>query len=130
MGGIVGRLFREFALVLSVAIVMSMVVSLTTTPMMCSRLLKVEHNHGRMYNWSEKIFKWIISSYASALEVVLKQTAAVMCVMAITLGVSVYLYIAIPKGFFPQQDTGRLQGKRPGPAAHLIPGYGSEGEMV
>ncbi len=110
MGGIVGRLFREFAVVLSVAIVMSMVVSLTTTPMMCSRLLKVEHNHGRMYNWSEKIFKWIISSYASALEVVLKQTAAVMCVMAVTMGVSVYLYIEIPKGFFPQQDTGRLQG--------------------
>ncbi len=67
MGGIVGRLFREFAVVLSVAIVMSMIVSLTATPMMCARLLKVEHNHGRLYRWSEAFFQWIIETYGSAL---------------------------------------------------------------
>jgi multidrug efflux pump len=110
MGGIVGRLFREFAVILSIAIAVSMVVSLTATPMMCSRLLKVEHNHGRLYNWTEKFFQWIISTYASALEVVLKRTFTVMVVMAITIATSAYLYVKIPKGFFPQQDTGRLQG--------------------
>ncbi|HLJ48545.1 MAG TPA: efflux RND transporter permease subunit [Bryobacteraceae bacterium] len=110
MGGIVGRLFREFAVVLSVSIFMSLLVSLTTTPMMCARLLKVKHEHGRFYNTTEKFFQWIISTYASALQVVLNRTVPVMIVMAITMGVSVYLYVKIPKGFFPQQDTGRLQG--------------------
>ena len=110
MPGIVGRLFREFAVVLSVAIGVSMVISLTTTPMMCSRLLKVEHNHGPLYNLSEDFFQWVISTYSAALEAVLKRTVTVMIVMAVTLGASVYLYIKIPKGFFPQQDTGRLQG--------------------
>ena len=88
-----------------------MVVSLTATPMMCSRLLKVKHNHGRLYNWSEKFFQWIISTYASALQVVLNHPALTMLVMALTIGVNVYLYVKIPKGFFPQQDTGRLQGR-------------------
>jgi multidrug efflux pump len=111
MGGIVGRLFREFAVVLSVAIAISMVVSLTTTPMMCARLLKVKHKHGRLYNWSERGFQFVISTYSSALEAVLSHTALTMVVMAMTIGVSVYLYIKIPKGFFPQQDTGRLQGQ-------------------
>jgi multidrug efflux pump len=110
MPGIVGRLFREFAVVLSVAIGVSMVISLTTTPMMCSRLLKVEHNHGRLYNLSEDFFQWIISTYSAALEAVLKRTATIMFVMVATLAASVYLYVKIPKGFFPQQDTGRLQG--------------------
>jgi multidrug efflux pump len=111
MGGIVGRLFREFAVVLSVAIFMSMIVSLTVTPMMCSRLLKVEHNHGRLYRWSESMFQWIISTYGSALRVVLNHPAATMLVMLVTLGINVYLYIKVPKGFFPQQDTGRMQGQ-------------------
>jgi multidrug efflux pump len=110
MGGIVGRLFREFAVVLAVSIFVSLLVSLTTTPMMCARMLKVKHQHGRLYNWTEKGFQWILSSYSSALQVVLNRTVPVMIVMAITMGVSVYLYIKIPKGFFPQQDTGRLQG--------------------
>jgi multidrug efflux pump len=110
MGGIVGRLFREFAVVLAVAITISMVVSLTLTPMMCSRLLKVNHNHGRIYRWSEQFFQWIISTYASALSVVLNHPALTMVVMALTIGVNVYLYIKVPKGFFPQQDTGRLMG--------------------
>ena len=110
MSGIVGRLFREFAVVLSVSIFMSLLISLTTTPMMCARMLKPKHEHGRLYNTTEKFFQWILSTYASALEVVLNRTAPVMIVMALTMGVSVYLYIKIPKGFFPQQDTGRLQG--------------------
>ena len=111
MGGIVGRLFREFAVVLSVAIFMSMIVSLTVTPMMCSRLLKVEHNHGWMYRKSESVFQWIISTYGSALRVVLNHPGVTMLVMLVTIGVNVYLYIKIPKGFFPQQDTGRMQGQ-------------------
>ncbi len=110
MSGIVGRLFREFAVVLSVSIFMSLLISLTTTPMMCARMLKPKHEHGRLYNVTEKFFQWVLSTYASALEVVLNRTAPVMLVMILTMGVSVYLYIKIPKGFFPQQDTGRLQG--------------------
>jgi multidrug efflux pump len=110
MGGIVGRLFREFAVVLATAITISMVVSLTLTPMMCSRLLKVNHNHGKLYRWSENFFQWILSTYASALQVVLRHPAVTMLVMALTIGVNVYLYVKIPKGFFPQQDTGRLVG--------------------
>jgi len=111
MGGIVGRLFREFAIVLSVAILMSMVVSLTATPMMCARMLKVEHNHGWLYRKSENFYQWIIDTYASALQVVLNHPALTMIIMAATIGINVYLYIKVPKGFFPQQDTGRLQGQ-------------------
>ncbi len=92
MGGIVGRLFREFAVVLSVAIFVSMIVSLTVTPMMCSRLLKVEHNHGRMYRWSESVFQWIIDTYGSALRVVLNHPALTMLVMALTIGVNVCIF--------------------------------------
>ncbi len=110
MGGIVGRLFREFAVVLSVSIVVSMVVSLTATPMMCSRLLKTKHAHGRLYNWTENIFQWVISTYASALEVVLDHSVPMILLIIATVGTSVYLYIKVPKGFFPQQDTGRMQG--------------------
>jgi multidrug efflux pump len=110
MGGIVGRLFREFAVVLSSAIAISMVVSLTATPMMCARLLKSGERHGRLYNWTEKGYQWIISTYASALEVVLDHPVPIAMVMFLTIGISVYLYTKIPAGFFPQQDTGRLQG--------------------
>ena len=110
MPGIVGRLFREFAVVLSVAIAMSLVVSLTATPMMCSRLLKEKHQRGRIYNATEKFYNWILSTYASALDVVLKHSVPMLAMIALTIGVTVYLYVKIPKGFFPQQDTGRLQG--------------------
>ena len=110
MGGIVGRLFREFAVVLSVAIFMSLLVSLTATPMMCARMLKSKHEHGRIYNFGERIFQYVLSTYGAALQVVLNQTVPVLIVVGMTIGVSVYLYIEIPKGFFPQQDTGRLQG--------------------
>jgi multidrug efflux pump len=110
MGGIVGRLFREFAVILSVAIAMSMVVSLTVTPMMCAWLLKESRGHGYIYNQTEKLYRWIISTYASALDVVLSHPASVLLVILLTLGINVYLYVKVPKGFFPQQDTGRLNG--------------------
>ena len=110
MSGIVGRLFREFAVVLSVAIAISMVVSVTVTPMMCAWLLKERRSHGYLYNQTEKFFKWIISTYASALHVVLDHPASVLLTLMLTVGINVYLYVKVPKGFFPQQDTGRLQG--------------------
>ncbi|HTS46887.1 MAG TPA: efflux RND transporter permease subunit, partial [Bryobacteraceae bacterium] len=106
MPGIVGRLFREFAVVLAVSIFMSLLVSLTATPMMCARMLKGNQKHGKLYNFGERIFQWVLSTYGSALQVVLNQTVPVMIVLGLTVGVSVYLYIKIPKGFFPQQDTG------------------------
>src|SRR5215467_469259 len=111
MSGIVGRLFREFAVVLSAAIAISMVVSLTVTPMMCAWLLK-EHRdgHDRLYLWSEKVYQWIISTYAAALEVALDHPAAVLFSVLLTVAANVYLYAKVPKGFFPQQDTGRLYG--------------------
>src|SRR5579863_10362413 len=99
MSGVVGRLFREFAVILSVAIGISMVVSLTVTPMMCAWLLKEHGNHGFLYNQSEKVLRWIISSYGSALEVVLNHPAPVLLTVFLTMGVNVYLYAKIPKGF-------------------------------
>src|SRR5271163_3187836 len=102
MAGIVGRLFREFAVILSVAIAISMVISLTATPMMCARLLKEERGHGWVYNTTEKFYRWIISTYASALEVVLARPFPVLIVMILTISLSVYLYAKIPNGFFPQ----------------------------
>jgi len=110
MGGIVGRLFREFAVTLSVAIVVSLVVSLTTTPMMCSRLLKHNEEHGRLYRASERVFQWILSLYERSLTWVLRHPLPMLLVLLITIGVNVYLLVIVPKGFFPQQDTGRLAG--------------------
>ena len=110
MGGIVGRLFREFAVILSVAIFISMVISLTATPMMCGWLLKEKREHGYLYNQTEKFYRWIISTYASALDVVLNHPSSVLMILVLTMGVTVFLYIKVPKGFFPQQDTGRLRG--------------------
>jgi len=110
MGGIVGRLFREFAVTLSVAILVSLVVSLTTTPMMCSRLLKEKQEHGRLYHASERVFAWILSLYERSLTWVLRHPAPMLLLLLITIGVNVYLLVIVPKGFFPQQDTGRLAG--------------------
>src|SRR5579864_3665983 len=110
MSGVVGRLFREFAVILSVAIAISMVISVTATPMMCAWLLKRKHSHGYLYNQTEKFFKWIISTYSTALDAVLDHPAAILLTVLITIGINVYLYIKVPKGFFPQQDTGRLFG--------------------
>jgi multidrug efflux pump len=112
MGGIVGRLFREFAVTLSVAILVSLVISLTTTPMMCSRLLKAQRpeDHGRLYRASEKAFAWILRLYERSLTWVLRHPAPTLVIFFITLGVNAYLLWIVPKGFFPQQDTGRLAG--------------------
>ncbi len=108
MSGIVGRLFREFAVVLSVAIAISMVISLTATPMMCGWLLKEKRSHGYLYNQTEKLYRWIISTYAEALEVALSHPASILLTVVLTMAITVFLYIKVPKGFFPQQDTGRL----------------------
>jgi multidrug efflux pump len=110
MGGIVGRLFREFAVTLSVAILVSLVVSLTTTPMMCSRLLKQKEEHGGLYRASERVFQWILTLYERSLTWVLRHPAPILLVLLLTIGVNVYLLVIVPKGFFPQQDTGRLAG--------------------
>ncbi len=111
MGGIIGRLFREFAVTLSVAILISMVISLTTTPMMCARLLKKrDHNPGRLAAWSEAVFAWVLRAYERTLGWSLRHPLLVMLVLGATIAFNVYLYIIVPKGFFPQQDTGRMVG--------------------
>jgi len=112
MGGIVGRLFREFALTLSVAIVMSLVVSLTTTPMMCARLLRpaVERKPGRVGRAVQGAFDRVVRGYGASLDWVLGHGVPVMLLLLVTVCLNVYLYVIIPKGFFPQQDTGRLIG--------------------
>jgi multidrug efflux pump len=112
MGGIVGRLFREFAVTLSVAIVVSLLISLTTTPMMCARLLRPESEieHGRLYRLSDRGFRWMIRKYERTLTWVLHHQSVMLLVTLVTIAFTVYLYFIIPKGFFPQQDTGRLIG--------------------
>jgi len=112
MGGIVGRLFREFAVTLSVAIFVSMVVSLTTTPMMCAWLLrgKGQEKHGRAFTLSEKGFKWILDHYETSLRWVMRHQPLTLAVTLATMAATIFLYVKVPKGFFPQQDTGRLSG--------------------
>ncbi len=110
MGGIIGRLFREFAVTLSVTIIVSLLVSLTTTPMMCSRLLADEHGHGRIYQISERFFAFILRVYEKSLTWVLRHSALMLLVTIVTLAFNIYLYVKVPKGFFPQQDTGRMMG--------------------
>jgi multidrug efflux pump len=117
MGGIIGRLFREFAITLSTAILMSMVISLTTTPMMCSRVMRSEADiqHGRMYKWSERVFNRMLGGYKRTLTWVLDHPALMLLVFVITLGLNVYMIYTAPTGFFPQQDTGVLNGGMQGP---------------
>lgn len=112
MGGMMGRLFREFAVTLSVAILVSLVVSLTTTPMMCARVLKKEggRSHGRWYRFSERFFEGLHGGYARSLSWVLRHPRGMLALTLATMAFSVYLYTVVPKGFFPQQDTGRLFG--------------------
>ncbi len=112
MSGIIGRLFREFAVVLSSAIMISLVVSLTTTPMMCAMMLKPhrQENHGWLYRLNEAAFDWILRWYDWTLRIVLRHQWVTLFVTMGTVAFTVYLYIIIPKGFFPQQDTGRLTG--------------------
>jgi multidrug efflux pump len=113
MGGLVGRYFHEFAITLSVAVMMSLIVSLSTTPMMCARILKhepKEKKRGRLYMASERVFDWMLAKYERSLNWALRHTRITMLIMFAVIGLNFYLYGAIPKGFFPQQDTGRIQG--------------------
>jgi hydrophobe/amphiphile efflux-1 (HAE1) family protein len=112
MGGIVGRLFREFAVTLSVAIAVSLVLSLTTTPMMCARFLR-QHNpseRSRAYRLGERAFNGLLAGYDRGLRWVLRHQNLVLLITVGTLFLNIYLYIIVPKGFFPQEDTGRLGG--------------------
>jgi multidrug efflux pump len=112
MGGIVGRLFREFAVTLSVAITVSLLVSLTTTPMMCARFLKAhdQEKHGRIYLASERFFNGMLKIYEHGLRWVIAHKVPVLLITIATFFLNIYLFILVPKGFFPQQDTGRLAG--------------------
>ena len=110
MGGIIGRLFREFAVVLAMTIFVSMFVSLTLTPMMASRFLRAhnEERHGRFYQWSERIFDGMLHGYERGLDLALRWRFTTLMIFFATLGLSVYLFVIIPKGFFPQQDVGLI----------------------
>ena len=123
MGGIVGRLFREFAVTLSTAILVSMAISLTTTPMMCAYLLKNERHkqHGRMYTASEKFFDWILAGYRHSLHWVLDNSVLTLTVLFLTIALNVVIVYKIPKGFFPQQDVGTLGGSVQGPQDSSFP---------
>ena len=112
MGGIIGRLFREFAMVISISIMISLAISLATTPMMCAVLLRGEtgEGHGWLYRMSERFFEAMLDVYRRTLAIALRHPASMMLILAVVLGLNFYLYSVIPKGFFPQQDTGRLTG--------------------
>ena len=112
MGGIIGRLFHEFAVTVTVTILVSAIVSLTLTPMMCSRFLKDEHHtkHGRIYLMMERFFDGMRDGYAYGLRWVLRHQFFTLMVLFATVGLTVFLFLTIPKGFFPQQDTGFIQG--------------------
>jgi HAE1 family hydrophobic/amphiphilic exporter-1 len=112
MGGIIGRLFREFAVTLAMAIFVSLVVSLTLTPMMASRFLRSHDSvkHGRLYQLSERGFDALLNAYRSGLDLVLRWRRTTLLVFFVTLGLSIYLFVIIPKGFFPQQDNGMILG--------------------
>jgi HAE1 family hydrophobic/amphiphilic exporter-1 len=110
MGGIIGRLFREFAVTLAMTIFVSMIVSLTLTPMMASRFLRAhgETRHGRFYQWSERGFDAMLRAYERGLDLALRWKLTTLMIFFVTLGLSVYLFVIIPKGFFPQQDNGLI----------------------
>src|SRR5262249_46970593 len=112
MGGIVGRLFREFAVTLSIAIAVSAVVSLTLTPMMCAKVLRSTHEveHGRLYQMTERVFVGMAWLYERGLRWVLRHRVITLLVTLGTLVLTIYLYIIVPKGLFPQQDVGFISG--------------------
>ena len=112
MGGIVGRLFREFAVTLSVAILVSLAISLTTTPMMCSRLLKHQRDEerGKVFRASERAFNWVLGLYERSLGWVLEHSRLTLAVLGLTVALNFYLFWIVPKGFFPQQDNGIIFG--------------------
>ncbi len=123
MGGIVGRLFREFAVTLSTAILVSMIISLTTTPMMCAYLLRNERaeKHGRIFTASEKVFDGVLSLYRRTLHWVLDHPTLTLSVLFLTIALNVVLIYKIPKGFFPVEDTGAISGGVRGPQDSSFP---------
>jgi multidrug efflux pump len=132
MADVVGRLFREFAITLAVAILISAVVSLTLTPMMCARLLRhtPEEKQSRFYRWSGGLFDRLIGRYARALNWVLDRQAATLLVFGATLVLTVILYILVPKGFFPIQDTGVIQGITDAPESVSFTAMGERQQAV
>ena len=132
MGGVVGRLFREFAVTLSVAIFVSMLVSLTLTPMMASRLFKAraETKEGRLGRASERLFAWLLRGYDHALTTVLRHPFVTLVALALTIALNVYLYIVVPKGLFPQQDTGFITGISDGPQDISFPAMKAKQEQL
>jgi multidrug efflux pump len=110
MPGIVGRLLREFAVTLAVAIAISMAVSLTTTPMMCAHLLRPQGQQGQLYRATERAFEATVNGYGRALKLALSHSFLTLVILMVTIAVNIYLFVHIPKGFFPIQDTGRLNG--------------------
>ncbi len=128
MGGIIGRLFREFAVVLAMTIFVSMVVSLTLTPMMASRFLRSHHDarHGKLYQLSERGFDAMLRGYERGLDLALSWKRTTLLIFFATLALSVYLFVIIPKGFFPQQDNGLITSTSEANAGHLV--RGDEGQ--
>ena len=122
MGGIIGRLFREFAVTLAMTIFVSMIVSLTLTPMMASRFLRAhgETRHGRFYQWSERAFDAMLHAYERGLDLALRWKFTTLMIFFATLGLSVYLFVIIPKGFFPQQDDGLITRHLGGQPGHFL----------
>ena len=123
MADVVGRLFREFAVTLGATIIISAVVSLTLTPMMCATLLRhtPPERQGRLYRWSERMFERIIEAYGGSLRWVLRHQPATLLVAAATLVLTIVLYVVVPKGFFPVQDTGVIQGISEAPQSISFP---------
>jgi len=114
MGDIMGRMLREFSVVLVVAVMISLVISLTTTPMMCARLLRVEHSKqqtGRFYRVSERVFTGLLRRYETSLAWALRHEKLMLFSLLLTVCLNVYLFVIVPKGFIPQQDTGRINGQ-------------------
>jgi multidrug efflux pump len=132
MGGIVGRLFREFAVTLSTAILVSMFISLTTTPMMCAYILKDERTkkHGRIYLASERVFSWVLSLYRHSLKWVLANPTITLVVLFLTVALNVVMVVRMPKGFFPQQDTGAIVGGVQGPQDSSFPAMNNSIQQI
>jgi multidrug efflux pump len=132
MSGIVGRLFREFAVTLSTSVFVSMVISLTTTPMMCAYLLKNERaeKHGRLYMASERFFDWVLSLYRGSLHWVLEHPLPTIIVLVITIALNVVLIYEIPKGLFPVEDTGAITGSVRGPQDSSFPAMNSSIQQI
>jgi multidrug efflux pump len=132
MGGIVGRLFREFAVTLSMSILISMMVSLTTTPMMCAYLLKSQRGetHGRIFTATENGFEWVLNLYRRTLHWVLDHPIPTLIVLFLTIALNVVVILKIPKGFFPVEDTGALSGAVRGPEDSSFPAMDSSIQQI